>query len=132
MEETLEVARKELEENTRRYRKYANIGKKSKSLKVGDKVLILLPTSANKLLMNWQGPYEVTQRLNDFDYRVKVKGKEKLYHANLLRKYVYRADVMSRDKVSDEDSADLIDIAGVAVVDEEDEEVDTDLSERET
>ena len=28
---------------------------------VGDKVLLLLPTNSNKLLLQWKGPYEVVE-----------------------------------------------------------------------
>lgn len=31
----------------------------------GDQVLVLLPTSSNKLLARWRGPYQVVQRVNN-------------------------------------------------------------------
>ena len=31
---------------------------------MGNKVLILLPITKNKLLMKWQGPYEVVKRVS--------------------------------------------------------------------
>ena len=39
-------------------------------LSPGDKVLVLLPSSANKLKLEWVGPYQVSRRLNDVDYEV--------------------------------------------------------------
>jgi len=48
-------------------------------------VLVLLPTDHNKLLMQWKGPFEVSSEVDLNDYKVKVKGKEKVYHANLLK-----------------------------------------------
>ena len=51
--------------------------------------MVLLPTETNKLLVRWQGPYNIVGVLGD-DYRVEVKGKVKTYHANLLKKYIER------------------------------------------
>ena len=47
---------------------------------------MLLPTDHNKLLMQWKGPFEVSSVVGLNDYRVKVKGNENGYHANLLKK----------------------------------------------
>ena len=49
---------------------------------------MLLPTDHNKLLMQWEGPFEVCSVVGLDDYRVEVKGKEKVYCANLLKKYL--------------------------------------------
>ena len=46
----------------------------------------------NKLLMQWKGPFEVSSVVGLNDYKVKVKGKEKVYHANLLKKYFEREE----------------------------------------
>lgn len=61
-------------------------------MKVGDKVFILLPTEANKLLMQWKGPFDIVERLGDMDYRVNIDGKIKTIHANLLKQYIERED----------------------------------------
>ena len=45
---------------------------------------MLLPTDHNKLLMQWKGPFEVSFVVGLNNYKVKVKGKEKVYHTNLL------------------------------------------------
>ena len=51
---------------------------------------MLLPTDHNKLLMQWKGHYEVSSVLGINDYKVKVKDKLKVYHANLLKAYIQR------------------------------------------
>ena len=51
---------------------------------------MLLPTDHNKFLTQWKGPFEVSSVVGLNDYRVKVKGKEKVFHANLLKKYFER------------------------------------------
>ena len=42
--------------------------------------------------MKWKGPFEVSSVVGLNDYKVKVKGKEKVYHANLLKKYFEREE----------------------------------------
>ena len=56
------------------------------------KWLVLLPTDTNKLLLQWKGPYDVTRVVGLNDYKVPMKGKEQMLHANLLKKYVVRED----------------------------------------
>ena len=59
---------------------------------VGSKVLVLLPTKTNKLLMSWKGPYEVVEKLSVLDYRIKMSKKVKAFHINMLRQYIERED----------------------------------------
>jgi hypothetical protein len=133
IEETLDLARTELARNSQRYRKYGNVGRKKKSLKVGDKVLVLRPTSNNKLLMHLQGPFEISQKVSDFDYKVIVKGKEKVYHANLLKKYVTRESHEGPDNTggkSDEvEKVGILEVVSVAVIEEEEKEEEIDSVE---
>ena len=42
--------------------------------------------------MQWKDPFEVSAVTGLNDYRVRVKGKERVYHANLLKKYFERED----------------------------------------
>ena len=51
-----------------------------------------MPTDTNKLLLQWKGPYEVTEVVNKLDYKVQVNGEAKVYHANLLRRYEQREE----------------------------------------
>ena len=53
---------------------------------------MLLPTDHNKLLMQWKGPFEVIAVMDLNDYKVRVKGKDRVYHVNLLKKYFERED----------------------------------------
>ncbi|KAK3093838.1 hypothetical protein FSP39_020798 [Pinctada imbricata] len=94
LSETCELAHNELQKASTKYKKIYDKKAKGKVLKPGDSVLILLPTDRNNLLMQWKGPYEVTEKVGASDYKVKVNGKEKLLHANLLKKYIPR-DIVS-------------------------------------
>ena len=72
---------------------------KKKSLKPDMKVLVLLPTDHNKLLMQYKGPDTVKNKLNRFDYEVDVNGRVKIYHTNLLRRNVERGSDDSNSKI---------------------------------
>uniref|UniRef100_A0A6A7G2U0 Reverse transcriptase n=1 Tax=Hirondellea gigas TaxID=1518452 RepID=A0A6A7G2U0_9CRUS len=58
---------------------------RSRKFQPGDKVLMLLPTSTNKLLAEWKGPFEIVRKLNKVDYIIRVGDKEKSYHINMLK-----------------------------------------------
>ena len=90
IEETCHIAQAELAKAQKRYKRYYNKKARCRRFKVGDEVLILLPTDANKLLMQWKGPYEVLEVMSEFNYKIRVRGKVKVYHANLLKQYFHR------------------------------------------
>ncbi|XP_077863429.1 uncharacterized protein LOC144346761 [Saccoglossus kowalevskii] len=90
LEQTLEIAREKLQKAQNRYKCYYDRKTKKRVLKKGDKMLILLPTDNNKLLMQWKGPYVVEQVIGENDYRVRVGDKVKTYHINMLKLYVER------------------------------------------
>ena len=50
--------------------------------------------------MQWKGPFEVSSVAGLNDYKVKVKGKEKVYHANLLKKYFEREETTAEGAVA--------------------------------
>ena len=62
-------------------------------MKVGEKVLILLPKKANKLSLQWRVLYTVVERFGKCGYRVQVGTKLKTFHANLLKRYIERDQV---------------------------------------
>ena len=88
--DTCELAHQHLEKANERYKHYYDRKSKPRSLEVGDKTLILLPTDRNKLLLQWKGPFPVVARFNENDYQVKVNGKIKSFHINMLKKYISR------------------------------------------
>ena len=50
---------------------------RDRELKPGDEVLVLLPTSSNKLLAQWQGPYYVLRKTGKVNYEIDMKDKKK-------------------------------------------------------
>ena len=86
LEDTLKLPHGELEKAQQKGKHYYDRKSKVRKFQPGEKVLVLLPTDHNKLLMQRKGPFEVSSVVGLNDYKVKVKGKEKVYHANLLKK----------------------------------------------
>ncbi|KAL0149631.1 hypothetical protein M9458_055158 [Cirrhinus mrigala] len=70
----------------------------------GDRVMVLVPSSACKFLASWQGPYTVLEKLGPVTYRVRQPGKrqtEQLYHINLLKKWVGTRDQLAALSLTD-------------------------------
>ncbi|GFO17409.1 Pol polyprotein [Plakobranchus ocellatus] len=53
----------------------------------GDEVLVLLPTSDNKLVLSYKGPYKVVEKRTSVVYLVDLGDRKCAFHVNLLRKY---------------------------------------------
>ena len=63
---------------------------RERRFQVGDQVVVLLPTSTNKLLAQWQGPYPVLRRVSPVTYEVNIYDKRKrhrIFHVNMLWKW---------------------------------------------
>lgn len=83
-------------------KRYYDRKARHRSFEVGDKVLVLLPTSTKKLLAQWKGPVSVTEKVSPVDYRVQYdNGVRKVYHINMLKRWIERDDdnVVSDEKV---------------------------------
>ena len=107
LEDTLKLAHSELQKAQHKGKHNYDRKAKVRRFAQGDKVLILLPTDHNKLLMQWKGPFEVSAVVGLNDYKVCVKGKERVYHANLLKKYFEREDPVPVGAVAVEVNADI-------------------------
>ncbi|BFY99110.1 hypothetical protein BsWGS_02150 [Bradybaena similaris] len=68
-------------------RKYKNVNRKIVSFNKGELVMLLLPKKCQKLLVEWQGPFTIVEKVSDVDYKVQVKGKAKVFHINMIAKY---------------------------------------------
>ena len=75
------------------YKSHFDKNSKLRSLNVKDKVLILLPTENNKLVMQWKGPFEITEKIGITDYRIRIGSNQKIYHINMLKQYLERSDI---------------------------------------
>lgn len=111
LHETCKVARQELEKAGESYQAYYDRKAKDRTLKIGQKVLLLLPTSNNKLLAQWKGPYVVIKKANRWNYVIDVDGSQRKFHINMLKLY------HTRDE--DQTSRGGMVSASVAVINEE-------------
>ncbi|XP_061190531.1 uncharacterized protein LOC133198457 [Saccostrea echinata] len=93
LESTAELARENLEKASRKQTKYYNKSARARNLKVNDKVLVLLPTDSNKLLLQWKGPFNIKKKVNKVDYQISMGGKLKTFHINMLKKHLDRNTV---------------------------------------
>src|SRR5206468_4180942 len=66
-----------------------------------DSVLILLPTSSNRLVSTWQGPGIVTSKISENSYRINIDGGSKTVHANRLR--LYKCQIATVGVIFDEE-----------------------------
>ncbi|XP_067305997.1 uncharacterized protein [Pseudorasbora parva] len=70
----------------------------------GDRVMVLVPSSACKFLASWKGPYTVLERMGPVTYRLRQPGRrqtEQLYHINLLKKWVGTRDQLAALSLTD-------------------------------
>ena len=93
----------------------------------GQKVLVLLPSQESKLLVKWQGPYEVQKRLGPTTYEIATPGRgrsTKVLHVNLLKEWISRPEgkeVMLIRRIDEEEDMDdqYLPVAAPVVLDVE-------------
>ncbi|XP_069106410.1 uncharacterized protein [Argopecten irradians] len=120
LEETCKIARESLRQSQGSYKHHYDKKARDRQLEVGQKVLVLLPTDNNKLLLQWKGPFNIVEVVNQMNYKVEAGGKVKVYHVNLLKHYVERKDSKEQDETNNE-AGSAGDIAeGIAVIEAED------------
>ena len=116
LQETCEIARQSLLKAKQTQKKHFDVKARNREFQVGDKVLLLLPTDGNKLLMQWKGPFDVIERVNGNNYRIQLAERVRMFHINMLKKYLGRKQVVNEN----------IEITGAAII-EPDEGDEKDL-----
>lgn len=88
LRETTQIAQSELREAQGEYKWRYDATVRPHTFEKGQKVLLLLSSSQNKLLVQWQGPYMVEEKVGDVNYRIQVPNQGlKLCHVNLLKEW---------------------------------------------
>ena len=87
LEETCQLAGESLYEAQGRQKHHYDKKTRNRQFKVGQTVLVLLPTDSNKLMLQWKGPYEIKEAVNCMDYKVDIEGNPKILHVNILTAY---------------------------------------------
>ena len=89
-EEMSELVRENLKEAQKPQKKWYDQNATERELEPDKEVLVLLPTSSNKLLAQWQGPYRVLCIVGEVNYEVYMPDKWKrraVFHINMLKKW---------------------------------------------
>ncbi|GFO20593.1 reverse transcriptase [Plakobranchus ocellatus] len=94
-DDTFQIAREELQKAQAKQKHYYDRTVRRRKLCVGDKILILLPTESDKLLMQWKDLFDVLAIVGINDYHINVKRKQKTFNANLLKRYFTRDTAMT-------------------------------------
>ena len=101
-EQTCKLAHENLKKVQIKQKAYYDRRDRSRKFDVGDKVLLLLPTDGNKLLLQWKGQYEVVDVVKRMECKIDVNGVDNTYHANMLKQYVERRNELSHCLLSAE------------------------------
>ena len=84
---------------------------RERSFDIGQKVLVMLPTTESKLLAKWQGPFDVKERLGPTTYKISTPGQgrsTRVLHVNLLKEWTSRpgTEVLLIRRVEEEDDVE--------------------------
>ena len=114
LERMAELVQENLSRSQKQQKVWYDRNARSREFQPGDQVLVLLPTSTNKLIAQWQGPYVVVRRLGKVNYEVEMddkRKKKKTMHVNMLRKWHAPTDMayLSLGMVEVEEGEEVVD-----------------------
>lgn len=66
---------------------------KPREFYVGQKLLLLLPSSSEKLLVKWQGPFKIVAKTGDVDYDIEIPHIGRKKYVNLLKAWSEAPDL---------------------------------------
>lgn len=90
LQKTTAQAQKNLLQSQAQQKEWYDKAARTRSFQPGDKVLLLLPTSENKLVAKWQGPYEVKRKVGPVTYEIEIPSRSQplhIFHINMLKKW---------------------------------------------
>ena len=97
---------------------------RSRTYEVGDKVLLLIPTDHNKILMQWKGPFKIKEKLNSMNFRIDLGHRSQTYHANLLKKYHCRPEAAASCLQWDDHQQTVFELSAISVIEEDDADME--------
>ena len=83
-----ELVQENLAKSQDRQKRWYDQKARSRSLEVGQRALVLLPSSNKKLHAAWQGPYVIKRKIGDVNYEVEMHDKKKrqrIFHIDMLK-----------------------------------------------
>jgi len=87
LQETWNLAHVELRRKQVCQKRQFDYRAKEITFTAGEQVLVL-PTSDNKLLVQWKEPFEVLEQVESNDYRIQLTNRKMVLHATLLKRYI--------------------------------------------
>ena len=90
MEKMTEIVQENVTAAQSKQKRWYNKGARERVFQPGEEVLVLLPTTENKLTAQWQGPYKVLKQIGKVNYCVDMHDRRKrrrVFHVNMLRKW---------------------------------------------
>ncbi|GFV30372.1 hypothetical protein TNCV_98471 [Trichonephila clavipes] len=103
-----EIAAETAEATQNNYASCYNLRSREKQFKVGDKVLVLLPSSTHKLMKTWIGPATIIEITRPYSAKVELDdGGIRELHFNKLRPYIARVGQVGLIFDQDSDFGDL-------------------------
>ncbi|XP_077335224.1 uncharacterized protein LOC143981303 [Lithobates pipiens] len=110
METLVEIVRENMTQAQTRQKEWYDRNARERTYDIGQKVYVLLPLRQNKLQAAWEGPYTITQRLNDVTYLVRLgegSRRQKAIHVNMIKAHhertAYVMPVCSRPEPEEAD-----------------------------
>ena len=90
MEAAREIIIQNMKKSQNKQKEWYDLKAHDMKLRIGDQdlVLVLLPTSMNKLISQWHGPYEVTRVIGKVNYEIEMaeqRRKKVIFHINMLK-----------------------------------------------
>ena len=103
-----DLANDNCEKNQKKYIDHYNVTARNKNFVVGEKVIVLMKDSTNKLKSRWRGPCQITAVLSENSYRVLMEdGGVRNFHANHLRHYLSRVNNLGVIYEADNDLGEI-------------------------
>ena len=90
LERMMTLAQGNLKNAQKQQKRWYDRTSRERTLKPGDRVLVLLPTSTSKLLAQWHGPYPVVSQVGRVNYVVDMvdrRKRKRVFHINMLKKW---------------------------------------------
>ena len=90
LDDMSDLVKQNLLKEQSRQKSWYNRNARSREFKEGEPVLVLLPTSTQKLLAHWHGPYQVVRRTGRVTYLVDMHNRRKrrrIFHVSKLKAF---------------------------------------------
>jgi len=87
IESALNVARQNVSAAQQKMKENFDKTSSVRTFAPGETVLVLLPTSSNKLMAKWKGPAKVLRRCENNNYEIQIGRRKTVLHVNSLRRF---------------------------------------------